>query len=121
MKKVTIRAAALAAALAATVPAAAFSQSPFKQKGTLIDQMCGASSSQADADTHTRDCALMEHCLASGYGVVVDGKFHKFDAAGSKQAEAILRSTKKADHITATVEGVEQKDGSIAVTKITEE
>jgi len=121
--KTTIRAIALAFALAVGMPAIAFAHTmPIKKSGTLVDVMCAADvKSQADADKHSRECGLMEHCVASGYGIVIDGVFHKFDAEGNKQAEAIFRSSKKADHITATVEGTLQHEGDITVTKLTAE
>src|SRR4051812_17707959 len=91
-------------------------------KATLMDTMCGADmKSQADADKHTKACALDSHCAASGFGAVIDGTFHKFDAAGSEKAEALFKSTKKADHITAHVEGTLEDDGTIMVSKLTEE
>lgn len=119
--RLTLRAAALAFMLAVGVPAAVFAHTePIKTTGTLMDVMCsGDVKTQADADKHTRECALMEHCAASGYGIVIDGKFHKFDAEGSKKAEAIFRDSKKADHITATVEGTLQHNGDITVTALT--
>jgi hypothetical protein len=114
-----------AAALVAVVLAAsaAFAgETPITAKGTLVDVMCSADiKTQADADNHTRECALMDSCVKSGYGIVIDGKFHKFDAEGSKQAEAIVRSTKKEDHITATVVGTTLDDGSIRVKTLTAE
>jgi hypothetical protein len=109
----------LASALVAVVLAAAAAfagDKPVTAKGTLMDVMCASEvKTQDEADKHTRECALMDSCAKSGYGIVIDGKFHKFDAEGSKQAEAIFRSTKKADHITATVVGTMNDDGSITV------
>src|SRR5438552_1946159 len=71
--------------------------------GTLVDVMCaGDIKTQADAEKHSRECALMDSCVKSGYGIFIDGTFHKFDAEGNKQAEAIFRATKKADHITVS-------------------
>jgi hypothetical protein len=115
--KVTLASALAAVVLAASAAFAA--EGPIKASGTLIDAMCGAEATQADADAHTRECALMSHCAASGFGIVLDGKFHKFDADGSKLAAEIFEKTTKKDHITATVEGVEQADGSIKVEKLT--
>lgn len=110
------------AAVVLSVSAAFAADTPLNAKGTLMDVMCGSGvKSQAEADKHTRKCALMDHCAASGFGVVIDGKFHKFDAEGSKQAEAILKSSTKVDHLTATVEGTMLDDGSIKVSKITPE
>src|SRR5262245_41223107 len=115
----------LAAALVAMVVTAATAfahETAINAKGTLMDVMCAADvKTQADADKHTRACALMDSCVKSGYGIVIDGKFHKFDAEGSKQAEAIFRSTTKTDHIAATVVGTELEDGSIAVKTLTAE
>ena len=62
----------------------------------------------------------LEHCVKSGYGIVIDGKFHKFDAEGNKQAEAIFRATKKTENLTVRVEGTLQHAGDITVTKLTE-
>jgi hypothetical protein len=91
-------------------------------KATLVDAMCGADvKSQADADKHTKQCALADSCASSGYGAFIDGKFHKFDASGNEKAEALFKATKKGDHITAHVEGTLEDDGSIMVSKLTEE
>ena len=112
--------AAALVALVLTAGAAFAKDTPLNAKGTIVDVMCGADmTSQADADAHTKKCALSARCVTSGFGAVIDGKFHKFDAAGSKQAEALVTASKKTDHITATVEGTLLDDGSIKVTKIT--
>ena len=112
----------LAAVLAAPAVFAAVHEQAINAKGTIVDAMCGPDmKTQADADKHERSCALMDHCREAGYGIVIDGKFHKFDAEGSKQAEALLRASEKADHITATVEGTLEHDGSIKVAKLTAE
>ena len=117
-----IRIAILALALAALVPASLVSAhtEPINKTGVLMDVMCSEGVTQESAAKHTAKCALMEHCAKSGYGIVIDGVFHKFDAEGNKQAEAIFRSTKKTDNITANVEGTLQHAGDITVTKLTE-
>jgi hypothetical protein len=117
-----IHTAILALALAAAVPVPFVSAhtEPINTTGVLLDVMCSKGATQESAAKHTRDCALMEHCVTSGYGVVIDGKFHKFDAEGNKQAEAIFRSTKKTSNITALVEGTLQHEGDITVTRLTE-
>jgi len=119
----TIRATALAFIIAVGIPVAAFAHTmPIKKSGTLVDVICSSEvKTQADADKHTRDCALMGDCVKSGYGIVIDGVFHKFDAVGNRQAEAIFRNSKKTDHITATVDGTLQHEGDITVTKLTAE
>src|SRR5262245_12148229 len=41
--------------------------------GYLIDQMCGgAMKDVSKAAEHTKDCALMDHCASSGYGIFAD-------------------------------------------------
>ncbi len=54
---------------------------------------------------HTKECALMEDCVASGYGIWTGGKFVKFDKPGDKKVATFLGSTKKKDHIAITVTG----------------
>jgi hypothetical protein len=117
-----IRIAVLALALVAAVPAAfgAAHTEPINTTGVLLDVMCSEGATQESAAKHTRACGLMEHCVKSGYGIVVDGKFHKFDAEGNKQAEAIFRATKKTENITVRVEGTLQHAGDITVTRLTE-
>jgi hypothetical protein len=118
MKRGLVFASILLAAAATSVFA---HEMPIKASGTLIDAMCGAKATQAEADAHTRDCALMKDCAASGYGIVIDGTFHKVDPEGSKLAAEIFRTSTKKDHIAAAVEGVEQHDGSIKVARLTAE
>jgi hypothetical protein len=116
------RIAILALALVAAVPAAfAAHTEPINTTGVLLDVMCSEGATEESAAKHTRACGLMEHCVKSGYGIVIDGKFHKFDAEGNKQAEAIFRATTKTENITARVEGTLQHAGDITVTKLTEQ
>src|SRR3954466_1670462 len=100
---------------------AAGADQPVHVTGTIMDAMCGAGvTSQADAEKHTKECSLMAHCAESGFGIVIDGKFHKLDAEGSKKAEALGRASSKKDHIDAAVEGTMHEDGTIAVTSLAE-
>ena len=82
--------------------------------GYLVDKMCSGmivEKGGGAAKMHTKQCALMPNCKASGYGVVTaDGKFLKFDASGDKKATAALEGTAKKDDITVTVDG--KVDGS---------
>jgi hypothetical protein len=83
---------------------------------TLVDAMC-ADKIKADPDKHTTQCALQ--CGASGMGILTaEGDFVKFDDAGSKQAIAALKATKKKDHLRATVVG-ERSGDTIAVQSVT--
>jgi hypothetical protein len=111
---------ALAIAFAALPAIARPLDKPIKAEGTLMDVMCGSGvKTQAEADEHKRTCALMDHCLKSGFGIVIDGTFHKFDAEGNKKAEAIFRSSTKENEIRATVVGTLGDDGSIEVEELT--
>jgi hypothetical protein len=84
---------------------------------SLVDAMCAEKDAvKADPDKHPAKCAVA--CAKSGYGIMADGKFLKFDDAGNKQASAALAATKKTDHLRATVTG-ERKGDQIAVQKVT--
>src|SRR5690349_13939025 len=71
--------------------------------GALLDVACSADTLKdgyKGALAHTKDCALMEACKKSGYGVVTeDGKFLKLDQQGNEKAVALLQKTEKADNI----------------------
>lgn len=102
MKKVLLL--SLLLLLALTVLSAAETWS----KVTLIDANC-AGKMKADPDKHTVQCAL--HCADSGLGILTaDGSFLKFDKAGHQKALAALKSTKKVDHLRATVTGEREGD-----------
>jgi len=80
-------------------------------KGHLVDQMCGAGTKDtAQAARHTKECALMDHCASSGFGVFADGKYLKFDAEGSKKAKTLLEKSTKEEDITVVVEGTQNGD-----------
>ncbi len=90
-------------------------------EGYLIDKMCSAKVASEGVDAakaHTKDCALMPKCKASGYGVVTaDGKFLKFDDDGDRMAAKMLGFASKKDNIKVTVNG-EVTDSSITVKAI---
>jgi hypothetical protein len=69
----------------------------------IVDVACSKKVA-ADADSHTRDCALM--CEKSGFGIVTsDKKFLKFDASGNAKILEQLKSSDKADHLRVNVTG----------------
>ena len=73
----------------------------------LVDTLCSAKV-KADPDKHTADCAIA--CEKGGYGIIAsDGTYLKFDDAGNSKALAVLKSTKKKDHLRAVVTG--ERDG----------
>ena len=74
--------------------------------GHLVDQMCGGEvKDAAKAAEHSKECALMDHCASSGYGIFANGKYVKFDAEGSKKAKALAETTKKEKDIAIVAEG----------------
>jgi len=51
-----------------------------------------------------------------GFGIVAaDGTYLKFDEAGNKKALSLLKSTRKTDHIRATIIG--EREGDIIKVK----
>jgi hypothetical protein len=88
--------------IAAVLPLAAAAET--WSSAPLLDQNCSVKYTLKDAGTHTRSCALS--CASSGFGILTpDGKFLKFDDAGSKKALAALKASNKSDHLRATVTG----------------
>ena len=74
--------------------------------GYLMDQMCGADvKDAAKAAEHTKECALMDHCVTAGYGIFAEGKFIKFDTGGNKRAKTLFENSKKEKDIQVIVEG----------------
>ena len=75
---------------------------------SLVDTMCSAKLNKDSADTHTTSCAIQ--CAKGGYGIYTsDGTYLKFDETGNKKTLALLKATKKTDHLRATVVG--ERDG----------
>lgn len=70
---------------------------------SVIDVSCSKKAA-ADADAHTRTCALQ--CQKSGFGILTaDKKFLKFDEAGNEKILAELKATDKKDHLRVNVSG----------------
>jgi type 1 fimbria pilin len=93
MKKLMFAAVALCfvASLVSAVPARAASMT---FNGVIIDNMCAGSHKAELADfikTHTKDCALMPGCVASGYAIYADGKLYEFDKASNAKVVTFLK------------------------------
>jgi hypothetical protein len=70
---------------------------------SVVDVACSKKAA-ADADAHTRECAL--GCAKSGFGIVTaDKKFLKFDAEGNTKMLEVLKASDKADHLRVDVSG----------------
>ncbi|MFH1641187.1 MAG: hypothetical protein ABIA66_04385 [Candidatus Omnitrophota bacterium] len=64
-------------------------------KGDIIDNMCvGTKTPKEVAElvkTHTKQCALMPGCVASGYSILADGMLQKFDMESNVMIEDFLK------------------------------
>jgi hypothetical protein len=94
-----------------------------KLQGVLIDRVCSYKAETrivpgprleggiVVAYTHSRQCALMPECRASGYGVFTyDQKFVAFDPAGNQKALAYFKQAKQEDNFRVEVTGQMQGD-----------
>jgi len=106
MKKI-VRVSLVAASMAMLTLTAGMAQDKtVTLTGHLVDQMCGAElKDAAKAAEHSKECALMDHCAASGFGLFADGRYMKFDTGGSKKAKELLEKTKKEKDIVVVAEG----------------
>lgn len=75
--------------------------------GVLIDKMCSKkmAGDMAKCSSHTKMCASEEMCAKSGYGVMVAGKYYKFDKKGDQLAAAYLKQTTKEKDMQIEVMG----------------
>ena len=80
---------------------------PDTKTGVLMDAACGArgAANVEKAAKHTVACALMESCKASGFGLVLEGRFLKFDPAGVEQALKLLEAAKVRENFRVEVTG----------------
>ncbi|MCX5687345.1 MAG: hypothetical protein NTV71_01665 [Candidatus Omnitrophica bacterium] len=82
-------------------------------KGYIIDNKCASSQNKNQLSdfvkTHTKECALLPKCAASGYSIFSDGKLLKFDKASSAKVEIFLKrpDSKLQVMVTAELEGKE--------------
>jgi len=78
-----------------------------RKVGILIDAACGKrlAESPAEAMSHQVSCSLKEECSKNGFGVIVDGRFFKFDKMGNKLATIILKNTDKKEGVRVRVDG----------------
>ncbi len=81
--------------------------------GYLVDKMCGtayvksgdAAKAAEKGMKHSKACALDDDCAASGYGIVSEGKYLKFDEAGDKVALDYLNESDKKSNFMVEVSG----------------
>jgi Tfp pilus assembly ATPase PilU len=74
----------------------------------IVDVACSKKVA-ADADSHTRECALA--CQKSGFAIVTaDKQILKLDASGNAKVAEALKASDKADHLRVNVSGDVQGD-----------
>ena len=80
----------------------------------LVDVSCSKKAA-ANPDAHTRSCALA--CEKSGFGIVDNGKFIKFDAKGNQEVLKELKASHETDHLRVNVNG-EVKGDTLQVSSV---
>ena len=76
-----------------------------EKTGILVDAKCGANlvKEALKAASHPVSCALENE--ESGYGIIVDGKFLRFDDHGNRQARLLLKAAQKGSNLKVRVGG----------------
>jgi hypothetical protein len=69
---------------------------------SLVDVNCSKKVA-ANPDAHTRSCALA--CAKSGFGIVANNQFLKFDANGNQEVLRELKASHETDHLRVNVKG----------------
>lgn len=94
---------AVYAAETAAKPAAGVKAMTYE--GTIIDNLCATGNKAKLGDfikTHTKQCALMPNCAASGYSLYMpDGTLMPFDKASSMKIQKFLK--KKSSKLEVSV------------------
>ena len=97
---------------------------PVTLKGYVVDQMCAGKMAMKDnamekAQGHSKDCALDDHCAASGYGIFSDGKYYKFDEKGSERAKGLIEKSQREKGLFFEAKGT-VSEGTMALTSLKE-
>lgn len=74
---------------------------------SLVDVNCSKKVA-ANPDAHTRSCALA--CQKSGFGILANNHFLKFDANGNREVLQELKASHETDHLRVNVSGEVQGD-----------
>lgn len=89
--------------------------------GVLIDTLCGETSAHnpEKVEDHTVSCSLMKNCKSSGFGLVVDPIFFKFDIRGDEMALTLLERSQKRRNVKVKVTGIfNPQEGTVLVEKL---
>jgi len=74
--------------------------------GTIIDNRCADANKDklgSFIKTHTKECALMPPCAASGYSLYDNGSLLRFDGPSSKKIEKFLSEKNSRLNVTLSV------------------
>ena len=112
--------------LLALAVSTAWAHEKVKLTGYVVDVMCFTDHLKDQpedalkaARDHDKECALMEDCVKSGYGIYAEGKWYPFNVKGNELAKAIFEKSKRNKEFKMTVEGMKH-DGKILVEKLSE-
>jgi hypothetical protein len=110
--------------LSFVLSASAQDAKPATVKGYVVDQMCAGKMATKEnvmekAEGHSKDCALDDHCAASGYGIFSDGKYYKFDEKGSAMAKGLIEKSKREKGMFFEAKGT-MGDGTMTLTSLKE-
>lgn len=120
MKKLILLTAAFMVAVAVSMQGfAVAAEKSMMMEGYIIDTKC-ATDNKADlgefVKTHTKECAVMPACAASGYNLYSEGKLWKFDKGSSDKVHEFLM--KKDSTLKVKVEMMHEKDDMIKLVSI---
>ncbi len=110
--------------LSFVLTAGAQESKPVTLKGYVVDQMCGTKMAAKEnamekAEGHSKDCALDDHCAASGFGIMSDGKYYKFDEKGSAMAKSLIEKSKREKGMFFVAKGT-VGEGTMTLTSLKE-
>lgn len=78
--------------------------------GDIIDNMCAGTKTPAElaefVKTHTKECALMPDCVATGYSIFADGTLYKFDKESNAKIEEFLKKEDSKLQVVVTAEKI---------------
>lgn len=97
---------------------------PETVEGHVIDVGCIRKNAREDlrekARTHSRECALMGHCVESGYGIVTDDdRLTVLDAEATPSVVDVVEDSDTDEGIRLRVRR-ERRDGEMATTGVEE-
>jgi hypothetical protein len=87
-----------------------------KLTGYVVDNACAAghagdpAASLEKVKKHPHACATMPNCAKSGYSILADGKFYKFDEEGNKKVLRLYKTSKSKVGLAVKVEGTLEGD-----------